>query len=82
MRSDDNYFSGAMFLSLVIMEGIFAISMVAYLILVWPNVHWDALTYVAASGMVILAFIMQPLGKIFWLTLDVLIRPISKNECE
>ena len=82
MRSDDNYFSGAMFFSLMIMEGIFAFSMVAYLILVWPNVHWDALTYVAAGGMVILAFIMQPLGKHFWLTLDVLIRPISKDECE
>ena len=70
-----------MFFTLMTMEGIFVVSLVAYLLLVWPNVHWDAFTYIAAAGMVILALIMQPLGKLFWLSLDVLIRPVSKDEC-
>ena len=80
-RTDDSYFSGAMFFTLMAMEGIFVASLVAYLLLVWPNVHWDAFTYIAAGGMVVLAFIMQPLGKLFWLSLDVLIRPVSTDEC-
>ncbi len=70
-----------MFFSLMIMEGVFAFSLVAYLLLAWPNVHWDAFTYVAAGGMVVLGLVMQPLGKFFWLSLDVLIRPVSKSEC-
>ncbi len=82
MRSDESYFSGAMFFNFMIMEGIFALALVVYLLVSWPNVHWDAFTYVAAAGMVILALVMQPLGKHFWLSLDTLIRPISKDECE
>lgn len=82
MRSDDNYFDGAMFCSLMIMEAIFGVSLALSVILMWPNVPWDALTYVAVGGMVVLAIIMQPLGKVAWLFLDVMFRPILPQECE
>jgi len=82
MRSDDNYFDGAMFCSLMIMEGIFALGLALSVILMWPDVPWDALTYVAMGGMVLLAIIMQPLGKVAWIFLDVMFRPIFPEECE
>ena len=82
MRSDDNYFDGAMFCSLMIMEAIFGIGLLSSLILMWPDVPWDALTYVAVGGMVVLAIIMQPLGKVAWIFLDVMFRPILLQECE
>ena len=82
MRSDDNYFDGAMFCSLMIMEAIFGVSLALSVILMWPNVPWDALTYVAVGGMVVLAIMMQPLGKVAWLFLDVMFRPILPQECE
>ena len=81
MRSDDNYFDGAMFCSLMIMEAVFAITLAGSVILMWPNVPWDALTYVAAGGMIVLGLIMQPLGKVAWLFLDVMFRPIFPAEC-
>ena len=81
MRSDDHYFSAPMFFNLMIMEAIFAGCFALYLILKWPNINWDMITYTAAIGMLLLGIIMQPLGKVFWLTFDVLIRPVSAEEC-
>ena len=81
MRSDDNYFDGAMFCSLMIMEAVFGVSLAASVILMWPNVPWDALTYIATGGMIVLGLIMQPLGKVAWLFLDVMFRPILPEEC-
>jgi uncharacterized protein (DUF983 family) len=82
MRSDDNYFDGAMFCSLMIMEALFAFGLAASVILMWPDVPWDAITYIAVGGMVVLAVVMQPLGKVAWLFLDVMFRPIFAEECE
>ncbi|MBA3656584.1 MAG: DUF983 domain-containing protein [Gemmatimonadaceae bacterium] len=81
MRSDDNYFSAPMFFNLLLMEAIFAGSFAVYLILKWPDINWDAVTYVAATGMLVLGIMMQPLGKVAWLTFDVLIRPVTEEEC-
>ncbi len=81
MRSDDSYFSAPMFFNLIIMEAVFAASFAAYLILKWPDINWDAVTYVAATGMLVLGLVMQPLGKVIWLTFDVLIRPVTDEEC-
>lgn len=82
MRSDDNYFDGAMFCSIMIMEGLFGVGLAASIILMWPNVPWDAITYIATGGMIILGLAMQPLGKVAWLFLDVMFRPIVPGECE
>jgi hypothetical protein len=81
MRSDDNYFSAPMFFNLMIMEAIFALGFAIYLVVKWPHINWDVVTYVAAIGMLVLGIIMQPLGKVFWLSFDVLIRPVTKEEC-
>lgn len=79
-RTDESYFSGAMFFNLMIMEAIFAVALVGYMLIVWPDVNWDMFTYVAAGGMLALGLIMQPLGKAFWLSLDVMIRPVTDDE--
>ncbi len=81
MRSDDSYFSAPMFFNLIFMEAVFAGSFAIYLILKWPYINWDAVTYIAATGMLVLGIVMQPLGKVIWLTFDVLIRPVTEEEC-
>src|SRR3954447_23845865 len=45
-RSDDHYFSGAMFFGLLIGETIFAVSLLVTIVASWPNVPWDAITYI------------------------------------
>lgn len=81
MRSDDNYFDGAMFCSIMIMEALFGVGLAASIILLWPNVPWDAITYIATGGMIVLGLAMQPLGKVAWLFLDVMFWPIVAGEC-
>lgn len=81
MRSDDHYFSAPMFFNLLLMEAIFAGGFALYLILKYPDINWDMVTYVAAIGMLVLGLVMQPVGKVIWLTFDVAIRPVTDEEC-
>ncbi|MEP6618133.1 MAG: DUF983 domain-containing protein [bacterium] len=79
-RSDDDYFSGAMFVGLMIGEGLFALSLLVVLVASWPNVPWDALTYGAPLGMLLLLPVILPFSKVVWLAVDLLLRPAVPEE--
>ncbi len=80
-RTGDDYFTGAMFFNLVLAEGIFAIGMLAVVLLSWPDVPWDRLTYGAVAGMVLAPILLHPYSQVIFLTLDVVIRPVRAAEC-
>jgi len=79
-RSDENYFSGAMFFGLLTGEFIFAIVLLITLVSMWPNIPWDTITWAIPTGMVALLFFLIPASKVIWLTVDVLIRPVTPEE--
>jgi uncharacterized protein (DUF983 family) len=79
-RGDPEYFSGAMFANLIVSEGFFVISFAAALFLTWPNVPWDALTYVGVAVMALLPVVMYPVSKVVWLAMDTLVRPVTDDE--
>lgn len=79
-RSDDNYFSGAMFFGLLIGEAVFALSLLATIVVSWPDVPWDAITYVAPVGMVAVMLLLIPFSKVVWLGVDLLVRPVAPAE--
>jgi uncharacterized protein (DUF983 family) len=79
-RSDENYFSGAMFFGLLTGEFIFAIVLLIILVSMWPNIPWDTITWAIPTGMVILLFFLIPASKVIWLAVDVLVRPVSPEE--
>ena len=79
-RSDDNYFSGAMFFGLLIGETIFAVSLLATIVASWPDVPWDAITYIAPVGMIVVMLILIPVSKVVWLGVDLLVRPVTSAE--
>jgi uncharacterized protein (DUF983 family) len=79
-RSDDNYFSGAMFFGLLIGETIFAVSLLAAIVASWPNVPWDAITYIAPIGMIVVMVLLIPVSKVVWLGVDLLARPATPAE--
>lgn len=79
-RSDDHYFGGAVFCNLMLAEGLFFVSFVTALVTLWPNVPWDALTYGSMAAMVILPVVLHPFSKALWLTVDVLVRPVTREE--
>jgi len=79
-RSDDDYFSGAMFFGLMIGEGTFALALLVVLVASWPNVPWDVLTYGAPLGMLLLLPIILPFSRVVWLAVDLLLRPAMPEE--
>lgn len=79
-RSDDRYFSGAMFVNLMVAELIFALSFLAAILVTWPDVPWDALTYGGAAAMLLIPALLFPVSKVVWLAVDVLVRPVSDDE--
>ena len=79
-RSDDNYFAGAMLTNLLMSELLFALSFSAAVVGFWPNVPWDFLTYAGAAGMLLAPALLYPVAKVFWLSIDVLVRPVMPKE--
>jgi uncharacterized protein (DUF983 family) len=79
-RTDESYFSGAMFFGLLMGEGLFAVSLLIIVVASWPNVPWDALTFGAPIGMLLLLPILLPFSKVVWLAIDVLVRPVQPQE--
>jgi uncharacterized protein (DUF983 family) len=81
-RSRHNYFSGAMFFGLLIGETLFVTALVTTIIVTWPSVPWDAITYVAPIGMIVVMLLLLPISKVVWLGVDVLVRPVTAAELE
>ena len=81
-RSDENYFQGAMFINFMIGGFTFAASLLGVLMLSWPNVPWNALTFGAPIVMLIFMVLLYPISKVVWLTVDVTIRPVMPQELE
>lgn len=80
MRSSESYFTGAMFCNLLLAELVFACSFLAAVLLTWPDVPWDALMYGGAAIMVMLPVVSYPVAMVLWLTMDVLVRPVTSAE--
>jgi uncharacterized protein (DUF983 family) len=81
-RSDENYFSGAMFFGLLFGEFIFATAFLIILVSMWPNVPWDTITWAVPLGMVVVLIFWIPMSRVVWLAVDVLVRPVQPHELE
>jgi uncharacterized protein (DUF983 family) len=79
-RSDENYFSGAMFFGLLIGEFIFAVTLLIWCVSVWPNVPWDTMTWAIPLGMLVVMMFLIPLSRVIWLAIDILVRPVQPEE--
>ena len=81
-RSSDSYFSGAMLANLAVAEGLFAVVFSVALIVSWPNVPWDTLTWAMPLGIALAPALLLPFAKVAWLTFDVAFRPVTPDEIE
>ena len=81
-RSADSYFSGAMLANLAVAEGLFAVVFTVALIVSWPNVPWDTLSWAMPLGIALAPALLLPFAKVAWLTFDVAFRPVTPEEIE
>ena len=79
-RSDESYFSGAMFFGLMIGEFIFGVSLLVIILSTWPHVPWDTMQWVGPVGMLVVMVFVLPLSQVVWLAVDVLVRPVQEAE--
>ncbi len=79
-RSDDNYFSGAMFFGLMIGEALAVLGIFGVIGLTWPNVPWTFLQYGAPVVLLAVMVGVFPLSRVVWLGVDVLLRPVAPDE--
>ena len=79
-RSDDNYFSGAMFFGLMIGEGLAVLGIFATIFITWPDVPWTFLQYGAPLVLLAAMFAVFPLSRSVWLGVDVFMRPVQADE--
>jgi uncharacterized protein (DUF983 family) len=79
-RSDESYFSGAMFFGLMLGEFIFGLTLLAVIVSMWPAVPWDTMSWAIPAGMVVVMILMIPFSKLVWLAVDVLVRPVHPRE--
>lgn len=81
-RSGDSYFAGSMLANLAVAEGLFAVIFVTAMIVTWPDVPWDILTWALPLGVALMPVLLLPFAKVAWLTFDVMLRPITPEEID
>ncbi len=79
-RSDENYFSGAMFFGLMLGEAILGLSILIICIAMSPNVPWDTLQWAGPLGCLLVMIVVIPVSRVVWLGVDVLVRPVQAEE--
>jgi uncharacterized protein (DUF983 family) len=73
-RGEKDHWLGAYAVNLVVSEVIWALSMVAVLVITWPDVPWTFLEYGGALLMIAAPFVFYPFSRTLWLAADLAFR--------
>ena len=79
-RSDDDYFSGAMFFGLMIGETMAVLVVGAAIWITYPNVPWSFFQYAIPIALLGVMIVLFPISRVVWLAIDVLLRPVEASE--
>ena len=79
-RADRGYFLGAGCLNLVVAELIFAVGLLAVVLLTWPNPPWNAMQWVGVPVMIIWPIVFFPFSRTIWIALDLAFRPSERHD--
>lgn len=72
---EGDYYIGGMLINIILVFVIFGVGLLGALLVMWPNVHWDALEYSLIAAMVILPIALYPISRVLWLAIDRAVRP-------
>lgn len=78
----EDYYLGGMFFNIVLAEILFAAAFGVVVIVLWPDVPWDALQDALVVAMIGAPVLLYPISRLLWLALDLLLRPPDDTEME
>ena len=81
-RGESDYFIGAYLLNLIAIEMLLGLAILVVLIVTWPDPPWTALQYGSGVLMAAGAFACYPFAKTTWLAVDLMFRPLTREEME
>lgn len=81
-RGEHDYFMGSLMLNYIITGTLLLVTLAVVLIVMWPDVPWDAFQYGGPVAMIVLPFVLFPFTKLFWLAFDLMLRPMNPEELE
>jgi uncharacterized protein (DUF983 family) len=79
-RGEEGYAVGAYMFNMIASELVFAAAFVVAIVATWPSPPWEALTWVAAIGMVVAPILFYPVTKTLFLAFDLFFRPATPEE--
>jgi len=79
-RAEHDFWTGAWMLNLVGVEAVFVLIMAGVIVALWPNVPWNAVTWVGVLGMLGLPLLLFPVSRTLWLALDLVFQPPRETD--
>jgi uncharacterized protein (DUF983 family) len=81
-RGEPDFFLGAYLVNFVVAELLFAVLLVTWILLTWPNPPWNAITVGSVILVVVLPIFFYPYTRGIWLGVDLLFRPYQPGEVD
>jgi hypothetical protein len=79
-RGEPDYWLGAMLFNLIGAEMLFALGVIAALVLTWPDPPWDLLQWGGIPVLVLFPILTYPVSKLVWLAFDMQFRPLRPDD--
>ncbi|HET7037847.1 MAG TPA: DUF983 domain-containing protein [Thermomicrobiaceae bacterium] len=77
---EEGYWTGAIAINLLITEFFFVLLVAGVVIATWPDIPMFKLLAAAIAVNVIVPLIFYPIGKTFWMALDLVLHPLEPVE--
>lgn len=79
-QGEDGYYVGALIVNMAVCLISFFVTFVGVIVLTWPDVPWNALTFIAIGVMIAVPIWFYPRSKTVWVWLDLKIHPYQSGE--
>jgi len=81
-RGEPDYFLGGYLLNFVAAELLIVAGGLAVIVMTWPDVPWNALTWGLVLLMIPVPVLFYPFAKTLWLAIDLIFRPVTLRDLE
>jgi len=80
-RDEENeYWLGAYLLNFIVTEVVFAVLLLAALLVTWPSPPWRLLLWGGVVQMIVTPIVFYPFAKTLWLAVDLTFRPVKPED--